>query len=141
MFVALQKYTQQVEIEDCGGFMYHQIQEQVSQSFTTGAITENREFARENFSAELVSGLERQITLAMVMDPASVSSDSALFKQIQMKSKKLFGDGDYQSYNTQRIVTLTASAIKESKLESMLSNWAQLFLATMKSAEDGSLLS
>lgn len=43
-FVALQKYTAQVEQDDSGAFMYHQMQEQYQERMTTGIVTASRDF-------------------------------------------------------------------------------------------------
>ena len=78
--------------------MYHQIQEQVqSSNHGRAGGARNRELATRQ-SNEAGSQEEKQITVAMVVDPESLEPQAALRKQMEVSLKKpgLFGE-EYDS--------------------------------------------
>ena len=127
VFVALQQYVQSVEQDDQGAFMYHQIQEQVqqSQNDTKGRSTD---FGMKR--ARRQHDQEKQITVAMVMDPDSLSQQALLRKQmaVSLKNSSLFSEDIGAE---QRFKTMHRREIDESPLEQLLSKWAATFLKCM----------
>ena len=110
--------------------MYHQIQEQVqSSNHGKAGGARNRESGVRQ-SHEVESQEEKQITVAMVMDPESLEPQAALRKQMEVSLKKqgLFGE-EYD--NGQKSRTINKREAEEIPIEKLLSKWVGSFLKCM----------
>jgi len=71
----------------------------------------------------------------MVMDPNSVTSNTPLGKQLQIKSNDLFNEeSDYINFAESRQLILSKAKIMDSNLEKQLSKWVNSFLKYMNYA-------
>lgn len=137
VFIALQKYVAQVEQDDQGAFMYHQIQEQYEEKMTTGVVASSREMKQPGQSGSRPLEYEKQITVAMVMDPDSLHPSSSIRKQIAVNIKNVnvlnFGAG---GQTESRYKTLSKHEIESrvrdgQAIESSLSKWILQFFKFM----------
>lgn len=126
VFAALQAYIGQVELDDQGAFMYHQMQEQYEERLTTGAIAGSREFQPKSGSKD---EYEKQITIAMIMDPSSVLPSSGLARALSSARRR--GTETESKYRTITKQEIERHASKGHAYEKHLAKWIVTFFAKM----------
>ena len=109
--------------------MYHQIQEQEQvQTSQTNSNNRSKELGMKR--AKQNDNQEKQITVAMVMDPDSLSQQAPLRMQIalSLKNSTLFSEDIGKE---ERYKNIFKKEIEESPLEKLMSKWVITFLKCM----------